>query len=246
MAQCHVSFDVGIRNLAVAAIVVHPPLPSVRVLKWRVIDLLERTSASKIKSVDLARRLRLLHDDCATLWASVGREPVEQTYVHIERQHARNHAMVAMAVGLFVEALHLRASAVRVAFVPAKEKLVYASRVVADIVASSDVAASRGKRNYATRKKLAIAACRALLARCSVCMADDESTPAIDYLNKRTDRRKIDDLADAMLQALARADVLLPTEAGGPTGLPPPPPPPSTRPRKRKRNGVADAPDSIA
>jgi len=244
-AACHVSFDVGIRNLAVAVIYVSGSADgatagapaSIRIVDWRVIDLLERTAASKIKNVDLARRLRLLHDECARVWAVVRRLGCEIVHVHVERQHARNHGMVAMAVGLFVEALvEFGAS---VAFVPAKEKLAYAARIVPDVATSADVAAARGKRNYAARKKLAVSACRAILARADLRVIDDDANgesdsssagvAALDRLNG-ADRRKLDDLADAMLQALARADVLDPLESG-PTG--------TSSPKKRKRATAA-------
>lgn len=208
MDCCHVSFDVGIRNLAVAIIVVDNN-DKIEVLLWKVIDLLEHTGAKKIKNVDLARRIRLLHNECKQIWSCLNN--FHQTYVHIERQHARNHGMTAMAVALFVEALaslepvHID-SKVHVDFIPAKSKLDYASRVLPNIITADAVNAARGKRQYKLRKKLAICACQALLENHEIYMTNN-TTRASQFF-EQIDRSKVDDLADSMLQALSCANVL--------------------------------------
>ncbi len=211
-AELHVSFDVGIRNLAVATFVVDGESGSVRVLAWRNIDLLDGTNATKVKNVKLERRLALLHDRYRSIWKETLNGLIESERsncclrVHIERQHGRNKSMMCMAVALYVESLCACQDIENVVdakfeFVSAQEKLKFASRVVPDVVSPDDVKSASTGKNYNKRKRMAVEACREIVTRTESITGD--SVDEWRHPERGRKKRKLDDIADAMLQGLA-------------------------------------------
>jgi hypothetical protein len=184
MSTILLSFDVGIRNLAVCKVVIEPN-EELQILHWDVMDVLETVEAEKKMSIpDTAKHMvdTLLRNEEALL------HNPQPTAILIEQQPGGKFVNVGMkALSHVLQTfMYMKASHIPIHFVSARKKLQKAE---------SHEKGTAPKKRYTSNKQFAKETALELL---NTRVLNKEE--ALTIFNKRA---KKDDLADALLQAVS-------------------------------------------
>lgn len=191
--QIVVSFDIGIKNLAVAVLVVPPGAGDVGLPIWRILPLMDAERKTKPKQEDMCAALFVHLDALVDELQAAGHATIHD--VLVENQPSRlNGAMKTIQTWIqayFALRKHWMSEVERIHLVSAAQKILGHDRAAADPGVAALARPATGPA-YAYNKKMAVALARYYIAGDAGLVADFAANGA-----------KRDDLADSAMQAVA-------------------------------------------